>query len=186
MIRTLIIATSILAGIGIVHAQSPSMSPKSIHQFTVTDIDGQPFDLSTLKGKKVMIVNTASECGYTPQYKDLQELYMKYRDTGFVVIGFPSNDFGAQEPGSNAEIATFCERHYGVTFPMMSKIIVKGDDIHPLYHFLTTTSENGKFSSEVKWNFQKYLVNEDGALEMVIDPKTSPADEAVIRWIGKK
>jgi glutathione peroxidase len=161
------------------------MAQHTIHQFVVTDIDGMPFDLASLKGKKVMIVNTASECGHTPQYKDLQELYLKYKDSGFVVIGFPSNDFGEQEPGSNAEIATFCERNYGVTFPMMAKIDVKGDDMHPLYRFLTAQNENGKLDSEVKWNFQKYLINADGSLETMISYKTLPNDPEVITWLEK-
>lgn len=162
-----------------------SMASNTIHQFVVTDIDGVPFDLASLKGKKVMIVNTASECGYTPQYKDLQELYLKYKDSGFVVVGFPSNDFGEQEPGSNAEIATFCERNYGVTFPMMAKIDVKGDGMHPLYQFLTEKKRNGKLDTEVKWNFQKYLINADGSLESMINYKTLPNDPEVIEWLEK-
>lgn len=161
----------------------PAMDPKTIYGFSVTDLDGVPFDFSTLKGKKVMVVNTASECGNTPQYKDLQTIYTKYRDQNFVVVGFPANNFGEQEPGSNEEIATFCEQNYGVTFPMMSKISVKGDDMHPIYQFLTKKSENGVMDSEVKWNFQKYLINEKGELEKVIDPKTLPTDAEVIAWI---
>ena len=159
------------------------MQPNNIYGFTVTDLDGAPFDFSTLKGKKVMIVNTASECGNTPQYKDLQAIWEKYRNDNFVIVGFPANNFGGQEPGSNEEIATFCEKNYGVTFPMMSKISVKGDDMHPLYQFLTQKEKNGKMDSEVKWNFQKYLINEKGELEMVLDPKKLVTDAEVVAWI---
>ena len=159
------------------------MKTNNIYDFTVTDLDGAPFDFSTLKGKKVMIVNTASECGNTPQYKDLQAIWEKYKDDNLVVVGFPANNFGEQEPGSNEEIATFCEKNYGVTFPMMSKISVKGDDMHPLYQFLTQKEKNGKLDSEVKWNFQKYLINESGELEQVLDPKKLVTDAEVVAWI---
>jgi glutathione peroxidase len=123
---------------------------KSFYDFTVKDIEGNDFELSSLKGKKVMVVNTASKCGLTPQYEKLQWLYEKYGGNDFVIIGFPANNFLNQEPGSDEEIATFCEVNYGVTFPMMSKISVKGDDIHPLYQWLTQKSKNGRMDSEVK------------------------------------
>lgn len=155
----------------------------TIYQFQVEDIEGNPFDLSSLKGKKVMIVNTASKCGLTPQYKQLEELYQKYKDDNFVIIGFPANNFASQEPGTDKEIAQFCERNYGVTFPMMSKISVKGEDMHPLYQFLTQKSKNGYEDSEVSWNFQKYLINTEGKVVEVIDPRTLPTDEKVISWI---
>ncbi|VVV01482.1 Glutathione peroxidase BsaA [Mesonia oceanica] len=155
----------------------------TIYQFQVEDIEGNAFDLSSLKGKKVMIVNTASKCGLTPQYKQLEELYQKYKDDDFVIIGFPANNFASQEPGTDEEIAQFCERNYGVTFPMMSKISVKGDDMHPLYQFLTQKSKNGYADSDVSWNFQKYLINEEGKVVEVIDPRTLPTDEKVISWI---
>lgn len=164
----------------------PDNEQKNIYGFTVTDLDGVPFDFAALKGKKVMIVNTASQCGNTPQYKDLQTVYDKYKDQNFVVVGFPANNFGSQEPGSNEEIATFCEQNFGVTFPMMSKISVKGDDMHPVYQFLTQKSENGYLDSDVKWNFQKYLINEEGVLEKVIDPKTLPTNPEIIAWITRK
>ena len=125
---------------------------KSFHDFSVTDIDGNPFDLSSLKGKKVLVVNTASECGLTPQYAQLQELFEAKGGDGFTIVGFPANNFGGQEPGSDAQIQTFCSKNYGVTFPMMSKISVKGDDIHPLYAWLTSKAENGVEDSKVKWN----------------------------------
>ena len=149
------------------------------------NIKGDTFDLSTLKGKKVMIVNTASKCGLTPQYEQLQNLYEAYKDKKFIIIGFPANNFLWQEPGTNSEIASFCSKNYGVTFPMMSKISVKGSDIHPLYEMLTQKSKNGLQNSKVKWNFQKYLINVNGELEMVISPKTLPNDASVIEWINK-
>ena len=155
----------------------------SLHQFTVEALEGESFDFSTLKGKKIMVVNTASKCGLTPQYKDLQALYEEYGSDKFVIVGFPANNFMSQEPGSNEEIAAFCERNYGVTFPMMAKIDVKGKDIHPVYAFLTQNEKNGVMDSKVSWNFQKYLVNEEGVVEKVISPRTSPKDEEIIAWI---
>lgn len=155
----------------------------SIYQFVVFDINEKPFDFSKLKGKKLMIVNTASKCGYTPQYDELQKLYEKYVTKGFVIIGFPANNFRNQEPGTNAEIAEFCKLNYGVTFPMMEKISVKGDDMHPIYQYLTQKSKNGVEDSEVGWNFQKYLINKDGMLEKVVKTKVSPLDAEIISWI---
>lgn len=156
---------------------------KSVHQFKVEDINGESFDFSTLKGKKVMIVNTASKCGLTPQYEQLEAIYKKYQDKNFVIIGFPANDFMKQEPGSNEEIESFCQKNYGVTFPMMSKISVKGDDMAPIYKFLTSKEFNGLEDSKVKWNFQKYLLNKEGKLVKVIDPSTKPDDAEIIKWI---
>ncbi len=159
------------------------MEKQSIHQFKVTDLYGEAFDFSSLKGKKVMVVNTASECGLTPQYEQLQEVYEKYKDSDFTIVGFPANNFGAQEPGSDKEIAAFCTKNYGVSFSMMSKISVKGDDMHELYQFLTQKNKNGLEDSEVKWNFQKYLIDEDGHLAKVIGPQVLPNDAAIIKWI---
>jgi glutathione peroxidase len=156
---------------------------ESIHQFKVTDLYGEEFDFSTLKGKKIMVVNTASECGLTPQYEQLQEVYEKYKGKNFVIIGFPANNFGAQEPGSDEEIASFCKKNYGVTFPMMSKISVKGDDMHKVYQFLTQKSKNGLEDSEVAWNFQKYLIDRDGFLVKVLHPKTLATESDIIKWI---
>lgn len=156
---------------------------QSIHQFIVFDINHIPFDFSKLKGKKIMIVNTASKCGYTPQYEQLQQLYEKYKNNGFVVIGFPANNFRNQEPGSNEEIETFCKLNYGVSFPMMEKISVKGDDMHLIYQFLTQKERNGVLDSEVAWNFQKYLIDEKGQLVKMIKPATSPLNEEIIHWI---
>jgi len=164
---------------------SLAFSQKSFYDFKVKDIDGKDFNLSSLKGKKVLVVNTASKCGNTPQYKDLESLYKVYGDQKFVIIGFPANNFGAQEPGSDTDIKTFCTENYGVTFPMMSKISVKGDDMAPLYKWLTSKQLNGVKDSEVKWNFQKYLIDEKGNLIDVVDPKVKPDDEKILSWIKK-
>lgn len=158
---------------------------KTIHDYKVKTIDGKEFDLASLKGKKVMIVNTASECGYTPQYSELEDLYKRYASRNFVIIAFPANNFGAQEPGTNEQISEFCKKNYGVTFPVMSKISVKGEDMHELYKYLTRKSENGVKDTEVKWNFQKYLVDEDGKVVDMIPFNISPKDEKVISWIKK-
>ena len=162
---------------------SQTMVNNSIHQFKVADIYGDLFDFSKLKGKKVMIVNTASKCGLTFQYEALQKLYSQYKDLNFIVIGFPSNDFLWQEPGSNDEIIDFCEENYGVTFPMMSKVTVKGSKKHPIYQFLTQKSKNNFKDSRVTWNFQKYLINKDGRIEKIISPRTRPDSEEVVSWI---
>ena len=162
-----------------------AQSDKTIYQFKVEDINGETFDLSSLKGKKVMIVNTASKCGYTPQYAELQRIYEQYKYDDFVIIGFPSNDFGNQEPGSNEEISEFCQKNYGVDFPMMAKITVKGEEKHPLYQFLTEKSKNGFKDSEVKWNFQKYLIDRDGKLVAVKDSNVVPGDNSILSWIQK-
>lgn len=156
---------------------------QTIYQFVVKDISGDDFDMSSLRGKKVMIVNTASKCGLTPQYKQLQSLYQEFKDKDFVIIGFPANNFGAQEPGTNQEIAEFCEANYGVSFPMMGKISVKGNDIHPLYDFLTRKELNGLADSEVEWNFQKYLIDKNGHLSKVINPRILPTDTEIKDWI---
>lgn len=163
-----------------------TMQKTSIYDFKVKDLSGNDFDFATLKGKKIMIVNTASECGLTPQYEQLQSIYNKYHDRNFVIIGFPANNFGAQEPGTNAEIGAFCKKNYGVTFPMMSKISVKGDDMHEIYQFLTQKSKNGFADSDVEWNFQKYLIDEKGQLINVISPRTLPNDKEIITWIETK
>lgn len=160
-----------------------TMKKQSIHQFKVSDIEGNEFDFASLKGKKVLVVNTASKCGLTPQYKELQALYEKYGNEKFVIVGFPANDFMSQEPGTNDEIGAFCQKNYGVTFPMMGKISVKGDGKHPLYQFLTEKNKNGLEDNDVEWNFQKYLLDENGELEQVISPRTSPMDSRIIQWI---
>jgi glutathione peroxidase len=159
---------------------------KSFYDFKVQTIDGSDFSFSSLKGKKVMIINTASKCGNTPQYADLEKLYQKYGGDKFIIIGFPANNFGAQEPGTNTEIKEFCTKNYGVTFPMMSKISVKGSDMHELYKWLTSKSENGVSDSEVTWNFQKYLIDENGKLVKVVAPRTKPMDPVILEWLSSK
>lgn len=166
-----------------VTAEVQNQEMEDIYQFEVTDLYGDSFDFSSLKGKKLMVVNTASECGLTPQYEDLQKLYDTYKDQDFVIVGFPANNFGGQEPGTDAEIASFCKENYGVSFPMMSKISVKGSDKHEVYQFLTQKDKNGLRDSEVAWNFQKYLLDEDGHLVMVVEPKTLPTDPSITAWI---
>ena len=157
----------------------------SFYDYTVIDINGDEFPLSQLEGKKVLVVNTASKCGLTPQYEGLEELYEKYGGDNFVIIGFPSNDFANEEPGSNEEIANFCRVNYGVTFPMMSKISVKGDDIAPLYKWLTEASENGVEDSRVTWNFQKYMIDEHGNLVGHVPPRKKPDCKEIVSWIEK-
>lgn len=166
-----------------VNTEEAVQASENIYQYKVTDLYGEAFDFAKLKGKKVMVVNTASECGLTPQYEDLQKLYDSYKDKNFVIVGFPANNFGGQEPGSDAQIASFCKENYGVTFPMMSKISVKGSDMHEVYHFLTEKDKNGLQDSEVAWNFQKYLLDEKGELVMVVSPRTLPTDPSVVNWI---
>lgn len=162
---------------------TPAVTKENIYQFKVEDLSGKVFDFATLKGKKIMIVNTASKCGNTPQYKGLEATYKEYKDKGFVIVGFPANNFASQEPGTNEEIATFCQMNYGVTFPMMDKVSVKGDDMAAIYQFLTQKSKNGLQDSKVEWNFQKYLINEKGELDKVISPRTLITDPEVIDWI---
>ena len=168
------------------NSSSMNTPKESIHQFTVTDIDGKSFDFKSLKGKKIMVVNTASKCGLTPQYEKLEALYQKYKNSNFVIVGFPANDFMGQEPGTNEEIATFCKKNYGVSFSMMEKISVKGSDIHPVYQFLTEKSKNGLEDNSVQWNFQKYLIDENGYLVKVVSPRTSPDDQEITSWIEGK
>jgi glutathione peroxidase len=165
------------------NTKAQTMTKQSIHQFKVTDLSGNTFDFASLKGKKVMVVNTASKCGLTPQYKDLETLYKTYKDKGFVIVGFPANNFASQEPGTNEEIAQFCQLNYGVSFPMMAKVSVKGNDMCEVYQFLTQQSKNGLQDSQVEWNFQKYLLNEKGELVKVISPRTLPTDAEIVNWI---
>lgn len=160
-----------------------TMPKQTIYQFKVKDLSGKEFDFASLKGKKIMVVNTASKCGLTPQYKDLEALYKEYASKGLVIVGFPANNFAGQEPGTNEEIASFCQLNYGVTFPMMDKVSVKGDDMCAVYQFLTQKSKNGLQDSEVSWNFQKYLLNENGELVKVISPRTLPNDPEVLNWV---
>ncbi|MPS72682.1 MAG: glutathione peroxidase [Chryseobacterium sp.] len=155
---------------------------KSIHSFKVEALDGSTIDFSKFKGKKILVVNTASECGFTPQYADLEKLYEAYKDK-LVVVGFPANNFGGQEPGSNHEIATFCQRNYGVQFPMAAKISVKGDDIAPIYKFLTDKKENGVKNTKILWNFTKILLDEKGNVIDSFASTTNPMSESITKYL---
>lgn len=163
-----------------------SAQMKTFHDFSVVDINDNELKMSDFKGKKVLVVNVASECGNTPQYATLEKMYNQYGPDKFVVIGFPANNFGEQEPGSNKEIKTFCDIHFHVTFPMMSKISVKGKDIAPIYSWLTTKTENGVMDAKVTWNFQKFMIDENGHLVGVVDPETAPDCEKIVNWIEGK
>lgn len=178
--RKFICAILLLMGTTIAYGQS-----KSLYDFKVKDIDGKEFDMSSLKGKKVLIVNVASKCGLTPQYEKLQALYTKYKDKNFIIIGFPSNNFKEQEPGSNQDIKQFCSLNYGVTFPMMSKVEVIGEHKAPIYKWLTEKSENGKLDAEVQWNFQKFMIDENGQLVDFVSPREDPFSEKIVKWIEK-
>lgn len=155
----------------------------NIHQFSVNTLEGDVYKLSSLQGKKVMIVNVASKCGLTPQYEELQSLYEQFKDSNFIIIGFPANNFLNQEPGTPEEIRSFCTKNYGVTFPIMEKISVKGNDIHPLYAWLTSKAQNGVEDAPVQWNFQKFLIDENGNYVRSVSPKTSPLSEDIVNWI---
>ena len=158
----------------------------SIHQFKTKTIDGELFDFSLLKGKKILIINTASKCGFTPQFKELEELFLKYKDKNFVVIGFPCNQFGEQDPGTGSEIKEFCTKNYGVSFLMMEKVNVKGDSISEIYKWLTSKDKNGVMSSSVKWNFQKYMIDENGFLVDYVLSFKSPNCKKIVSWIETK
>ena len=153
--------------------------------FTLNSIDGQPAPLSQYKGKVLLIVNVASQCGYTPQYAGLETVYEKYKDKGLVILGFPANNFKGQEPGSDADIKAFCTRKYNVTFPMYSKISVAGDDKAPLYQFLTDKQANPTTGGEIKWNFTKFLVGKDGTVIQRFEPAVTPESPDVISAIEK-
>jgi glutathione peroxidase len=165
---------------------SLSVKAQTFYDLKAKTIDGKDFDFSELKGKKVLIVNTASKCGFTPQYEDLEKLYQQYKDKNFVIIGFPANNFGHQEPGTNSDIKEFCTKNYGVTFQMMEKIDVKGDDMNAVYKWLTEKSLNGKMDSSVKWNFQKYMIDENGNLVDVVYSNEKPTADKIVNWINGK
>lgn len=178
--KNILLIAFILISTGIVQAQT------SFYDLKAKTIEGNDFDFSSLKGKKVLIVNTASKCGYTPQYEDLEKLFQAYKDKNFVIIGFPANNFMHQEPGTNADIKEFCTKNYGVTFQIMEKVSVKGGDINPVYQWLTQKEKNGKMDSEVKWNFQKYMINEKGNLVDIAYSKEKPMDDKIVNWISGK
>lgn len=156
---------------------------KSVYDFTLKDVGGRDVKLDQFRGKVVMLVNVASKCGYTPQYDGLQKIYEQYKDRGFVVLGFPANNFGEQEPGTNEEIKEFCRINYGVTFPIFAKISVKGEDQHPLYKYLTEKETDPEFAGEIKWNFNKFLLGKDGKIIARFDSKDKPEDAKVIQAI---
>jgi glutathione peroxidase len=166
-------------------AKAEKDQPVSPLDFKLKSIDGKDMDLAQFKGKAVLLVNVASKCGFTPQYKDLEAVYEKYKDKGFVIVGFPANNFGAQEPGTEAEIKQFCSSKYNVTFPMTSKISVKGDDQHPLYKFLTSKETGGDFAGDIEWNFCKFLVDRNGNVIARFMSKTKPSDPQVVAEIEK-
>ncbi len=162
-----------------------SSKTKSVLDFKMKDIDGKEVKLKKYKGDVLLIVNTASKCGYTPQYEGLQAIYTKYQAQGFEVLGFPANNFGGQEPGTETEIKEFCESKYKVTFPMFAKISVKGEDQHPLYNFLTAKETNPKFAGDISWNFNKFLVNRKGEVVARFSSKDKPDGETVTQAIEK-
>ena len=161
---------------------SKAQEAKSIHSFKVKSLDGKTIDFSKFKGKKILIVNTASECGFTPQYEDLEKLYDKYKDK-LVIVGFPANNFGGQEPGTNEEIGVFCKKNYGVTFPMAAKVSVKGDDIAPIFKFLTDKKQNGVKNTIILWNFTKFLLNEKGELIDTFISTTKPMSDSITKYL---
>lgn len=161
-----------------------TLNGPSIYDFKVKGLDGNTIDFSKFKGKKILIVNTASKCGNTPQYADLEKLYEKYKNT-LVIVGFPANNFGEQEPGSNTEIQEFCKKNYGVTFPMAEKVSVKGDDIHPLFKYLVDQAKAmGEEEPVIKWNFTKFLVDENGKLVKVFNHKTQPMSDDITKYLN--
>ncbi len=164
-----------------VNSNAMSGNP-SIHQYKVQSLEGGTIDFSAYKGKKILVVNTASKCGYTPQYEALEKLYKEHQDK-LVIVGFPANNFGGQEPGSDLEIKEFCTKNYGVTFPMASKVSVKGDDIAPVFKWLTTKSLNGKLDADIKWNFTKFLIDENGELLAEFDSKVLPGGEEIQKYL---
>lgn len=166
----------------LIGAVSATGQYKTLHDFTARTIDGEVFDFSTLKGKKVLIVNIASECMLTSQFKKLQELYEEYGGDDFEIVGFPCNDFGGQEPGTNEQIKEFCTKKYEVSFPMMEKISIK-DNPHPVYEWLTSSEENGTLDAKVIWNFQKFMVDEDGMVVESLSPITGPQNRRIIEWL---
>ncbi len=177
-LKILVLLTIIAVITQFSHAQNDSF-----YALKAISIDGETFNFSDLKGKKALIVNTASKCGYTPQYEDLEKLYKKYGGDNFTIIGFPANNFLKQEPGTDEDIKEFCKLNYGVTFQMMSKISVKGDDMHPVYKWLTEKSKNGVMDSKVSWNFQKYMIDENGKLIDFAKPKEKPMSPKIVDWI---
>ncbi|PCH66817.1 MAG: glutathione peroxidase [Bacteroidetes bacterium] len=177
---------SILGLLILVFMNSTAQEPKSLYDFKMQTIDGEEYDFSQLKGKKVLIVNVASKCGLTPQYEQLQELYAQWGGDAFTILGFPANNFAGQEPGSHEEIKQFCTKNYGVTFQIFEKISVKGKKIHPLYQWLTQKELNGQIDAKVTWNFQKFLIDEDGTIYKSVEPKVEPLNFVITDWIKRQ
>jgi glutathione peroxidase len=175
--------TKLLCFLLFVTAATAMAADKSIYDFTLNTIDGQPAPLSAYEGKVVLLVNVASRCGFTPQYKALEAVYEKYKDRGLVIVGIPANNFGSQEPGTNQEIKTFCSSKYNVTFPMMSKISVKGSDEAPLYQFLTDKAAHPQTGGDIQWNFTKFLIGADGHILARFEPDVTPDSPQVISAI---
>ncbi|NIF05050.1 glutathione peroxidase [Chryseobacterium sp. Tr-659] len=163
-------------------AKTKELMGKTIYDFTVESLDGKEINFADFKGKKILIVNTASECGFTPQYADLEKVYEQYKDK-LVIVGFPANNFGGQEPGTNTEIGAFCQKNYGVTFPMAAKVSVKGDDTAPIFKYLTEQELNGVKNTTILWNFTKFLVDENGKLIDSFVSTTKPTDEAITKYL---
>lgn len=163
-------------------AKTTELMGKTIYDFKVESLDGKEINFADFKGKKILIVNTASECGFTPQYADLEKVYEQYKDK-LVVVGFPANNFGGQEPGTNTEIGTFCQKNYGVTFPMAAKVSVKGDDTAPIFKYLTEQELNGVKNTSILWNFTKFLVDENGKLIDSFVSTTKPTDQAITKYL---
>lgn len=176
---------TILALAAVIFAASAAFAAEDFYSLEAKKINGEMLQFSELKGKKLMIVNTASYCGYTYQYAELQELYEKYGGSQFEIIGFPANNFNNQEPGSDEDIEKFCRENFGITFTMMSKISVVGDDMHPVYQWLTQKEKNGVRNSQVQWNFQKYLISEDGSFFQVLGTTISPLNVMITDWLDE-
>ena len=182
--KNLFVACASLILVSFILPSSPAsfIKSKSIYDFKVDGLTGGTIDFSQFKGKKILVVNTASKCGYTPQYEYLEKLYEQYKDK-LVIVGFPANNFGSQEPGTNDEIKAFCTKNYGVTFPMAAKVSVKGDDIAPIFKWLTNKTENGVMDAEIKWNFTKFLLDENGALIAKFDSNVSPMSDEIVKYL---
>lgn len=185
LVLALVAAVVLLYGYGMILNPTPSepVNASSVYDFTMKDIDGNDVKLDAFKGRLIMIVNTASKCGYTPQYEGLEAIYKKYKDRGFVILGFPANNFMGQEPGTEKEIKEFCTLKYNVTFPMFSKISVTGRDQHPLYGFLTNKATNPEFGGEISWNFNKFLIGKDGKVVGRFATAVNPEDASVVAAI---
>ena len=178
-------ALLILAPLSVFSADDPAKKPASVLDFHVKDIDGKDVDLANYRGKVLLIVNTASQCGFTPQYKDLEAIYEKYKEQGFEVLAFPANEFGSQEPGDNPQIKEFCSTKYKVSFPLFSKIVVDGRETHPLYQFLTNKESDPKFAGKIRWNFTKFLVNRKGEIVDRFKPDDNPSTKKITGAVEK-